>query len=84
MKELSKAYMAENEELKKFKASVEDTQKEFAIAQTIRDLSAKVILPEDAKTEMIENAEKYSLANLDEWKTYCKAKSFDFAPRIRK
>lgn len=79
MAEENKAYMAENEELKKFKASVEESQKTFAVEQTIRELEEKVIIPEEAKEEMLAEAEKYSYANIEEWKTLCKAKSFDFA-----
>lgn len=75
------AYMAENEELKKFKADVEAQQKAFAVKQTIEELSQKVVLTSEAKEEMALEAERYSLDKLDEWKTYCKAKSFDFSVR---
>lgn len=79
MAEDSKVYMAENEELRKFKADVEMSQKQFAVEQTIRELSEKVIIPDEAKAEMIEEAGKYSFADIEAWKTYCKAKSFEFA-----
>lgn len=75
----SKAYMADNEELKKFKADIEESRKEFAVNQTLRELSEKVIIPDEARLEMVREAENYSLENLDGWKTFCKAKSFDFA-----
>ena len=77
----SKVYMAENEELKKFKAEVETNQKAFAVEQMIQELSEKVIIPDEAKAEMIEEATKYTFAQLDEWRTYCKAKSFEFADK---
>jgi hypothetical protein len=79
MSEKNKMYMAENEELKKFKASIEETQKKFTVEQTIKELSEKVIIPDESKEEMIKEAEKYSLDTIEQWKTYCKAKSFDFA-----
>lgn len=82
MAEDSKAYMAENEELKKFKADVEEKQKMFAVEFTLKELSEKVIIPADARDEMLAEAEKYTYAELDEWKTFCKAKSFDFAVKV--
>jgi hypothetical protein len=75
----SKAYMSENEELKKFKAELESQQKEFTVNQTLKELFASVQLPEDIKLEMKTEAEKYSLGNIEAWKNYCKAKSYDFA-----
>ena len=81
MTEDSKVYMAENEELKKFKSNIEESQKSFAVEQTIRELEEKVIIPEEQKAEMIADAEKYSFSEIEEWKTLCKAKSFDFVAR---
>lgn len=81
MTEDSKVYMAENEELRKFKMSIEESQKAFTIEQTIRELEEKVIIPEDKKDEMIAEAESYSFSQIEEWKTLCKAKSFDFVAR---
>lgn len=79
MAEDNKTYMAELENLKKFKTDLEESQKKFAVEETIRVLSEKVIIPDEAKEEMIAEAEKYSFDKIEEWKTYCKAKSFDFA-----
>lgn len=79
MAEDSKVYMAENESLKKFKAEVEEQQKNFAVETTLKELSDKVVIPAEAKEEMIEEAKKYSFSNIESWKTYCKAKSFEFA-----
>lgn len=75
----AEVYMAENEELKKFKADMEEKQKMFAVETTIKELSDKVVIPAEAKAEMLAEAEKYSFANIESWKTYCKAKSFDFS-----
>lgn len=82
MAEEKKAYMAENEELKKFKAELEGQQKEFAINETLKELSASVYLPDDVKIEMRADAANYTLANMEAWKNSCKAKSFDFAIRM--
>lgn len=79
MSEDSKTYMAENEALRKFKADVEMSQKAFAVDNTLRELSEKVEIPSDIRDEMVREAEKYSFSTLEDWKTYCKAKSFDFA-----
>lgn len=79
MAEDSKVYMEENEQLKKFKADVDGQQKEFAIQSTLKELSEKVVIPSEARDEMVAEAEKYSFSNIEAWKTYCKAKSFDFA-----
>lgn len=84
MAEDNKAYMAENEELKKFKAELEGQQKAFAINETLAELTASVYLPEDVKAEMKADAANYTLANLEEWKNACKAKSFDFAIKMPK
>ena len=72
-------YKKDLDELHKFKADVEKSQKEFAVEQTLRELSDKVIIPEDAREKMVQEAEKYSLEDLEGWKNYCKALSFDFA-----
>ncbi len=79
MAEESKVYMSEIENLKKFKAEIEESQKKFAVEETIRVLAEKVVIPDEAKEEMIAEAEKYSFDKIEDWKTYCKAKSFDFA-----
>jgi len=78
------AYKTENEELKKFKQNIEESQKAFAVEQTIRELEEKVIIPEDKKSEMIAEAENYSYSDIEAWKTACKAKSFDFVARESK
>jgi hypothetical protein len=75
----NKVYMEENESLKKFKASMETAQKEFEVKKTLEELCAKVEIPAEAKEEMAAEAEKFALSDLEAWKTYCKAKSFDFS-----
>lgn len=75
----SEVYMAENEELKKFKVDRENEEKKFAVEDTLRILSEKVEITDDVLAEMRTESEKFSLQELEGWKNYCKAKSFDFA-----
>lgn len=79
MAEKEKAYMGELEGLRKFKMDMEAQQKAFEVEKTLAELAEKVQLPSDAKEEMAAEAEKYSFAELEGWRTYCKAKSFEFA-----
>ena len=79
-----KVYATENEELKKFKTNVEESQKLFTVEQTIRELEEKVIIPEEVKAEMLADAANYAFSDIEQWKTLCKAKSFDFAVRESK
>ena len=65
--------------LKEFKAGVEAQQKQFAIQQTLLELAERVIIPDEARVEMLADAEKFSIEEIDVWKNNCKAKSFDFA-----
>ena len=75
----AEVYMAENTELKKFKADTESQQKEFAVQETMRELSEKANLPDDVRDEIVAEAAKHTLENIDQWKNFAKAKSFDFA-----
>jgi hypothetical protein len=79
MSEASKVTMADNEELKKFKADFEAQQKAFEVEKTLKELGDKVVLSAEAKEEMMAEAEKFSLAEISTWVTNCKAKSFEFA-----
>jgi hypothetical protein len=73
------AYMAENEELKKFKADEMIKQKFAEVDTFLAEMAGKVVIPEESMGEFRANAEKFSLDQLDAWKNECKAKSFDFA-----
>lgn len=81
MAEEKKVSDEEMSALKEFKASVEAQQKQFAIEETLSELDKKVIIPEDARTEMVKDADNYTFSNIDIWKNNCKAKSFDFTVR---
>jgi len=81
MAEESQAYMAENEELKAYKASIEEEQK-FARVQTfLVDLGNKVVVPEETMTEFSENSNNFTIEEIHVWEAECKAKSFDFVVR---
>jgi hypothetical protein len=73
------AYMAENAELKKFKADYDAKQKEFAVSDTIKTLAAKFAIPQATVDDMVAEAEKVDFANIDSWKNSVKAKCVDFA-----
>lgn len=84
MAETMKACMAENEELRKFKAAVDGEKKEFAVSSTLNDLCGKFAIPEDVVKEMKDSAEKFTFATIDEWKNSVKAKAVDFAVITKK
>ena len=84
MAEAKKAADEEMSALKEFKASVEEQQKKFAVEQTLRDLGEKFTIPDDARTAMIEDSEKYIFANINVWQNNTKAKCVDFAVKVPK
>jgi len=79
VKEENKTYMEENEQLKKYKASIEEQQKFARIDEVLVELGERVVIPEESLEEFRASAEKYSFENLNIWETECKAKSFDFS-----
>jgi hypothetical protein len=83
MEEDGKAYMAENETLKKFKADIEEKKKEFAIEETLHSILENSIVPEEKISEMRSESKNFSLDDLDAWKNSCKAIAFDF-PKVEK
>lgn len=71
-------------ELEKFKADVEGQQKMAEVEKTLGEMAEKVVIPEEAMSEMRASADKFSFEQLDAWKNECKAKSFDFAVKDKK
>ena len=69
--------------LKEFKAGIEAQQKQFAVDQTFRELDEKVVIPDDSRKAMVEDAEKYSFAEINIWQNNCKATAFNFALKIK-
>jgi len=81
MAEESKSYMAENEELKAYKASIEEERKFARVQAFLVDLGNRVVIPEETMTEFSENSNNFAIEELHVWEADCKAKSFDFAVR---
>ena len=77
----AKAYMAENEELKKEKMAQEEKEKDFAVDEFLLELSEKVEIPEEKHFEMKEKSKSISFAELDGWKNECKVMAFDFTKK---
>jgi len=84
MAEESKSYMAENEELKAYKASIEEERKFARVQAFLVDLGDKVVVPEETMTEFSENSNNFSIEEIHVWEAECKAKSFDFVVRSSK
>lgn len=79
MSAFAKACMAETEELKKFKASVEEEKKQFAVDVTITELCEKFSIPEDVVAEMKNSSKDFSFDKINDWKNSVKARAVDFA-----
>jgi len=84
IEEENKAYMAENEELKKFKADVEMGQFTFAVDQTLKEIADKVEIPTDNLNALREESKKFDLSTLDAWSNIAKAEAFGFALKENK
>lgn len=69
----------ENSKLSEFKTTTETKMKAFEVEKTLKELSEKVLIPDDVREELKAEADKYEFSNIEAWKTFCKAKSFDFA-----
>lgn len=72
--------MAENTQLKEFKASIEKQNKEFSIEATLKEVIS--ILPSEEIDACRLSAEKFSLDEIDIWKNEVKAKAFNFSKGI--
>lgn len=79
IKEEQKAYMAENEELKKFKADTEAAQFGFEISKTMAEV--KEDLPKEEFEALQEKAKEFSISNVDGWKNLVYAKTYEFAKK---
>lgn len=64
----NKVYLAENEDLKKRFAEQEEKEKEMAVSDFMKDMSAKVEMSDEQANEMKEKAKEYSFAQIDAWK----------------
>jgi hypothetical protein len=73
----AKAYMAENEELRKFKAGFEEKQFKLEVDSTLKDLEE--CLPEKEMDALRMESEKFSLETIEGWKNAARAKAFLFS-----
>ena len=76
-----KAYMSENERLLKAEHEAQEAKKAFAVKETLDELESKVVFPEGVRDALEKKAEEYSISDIDNWKIYCKAVSFDFVAK---
>lgn len=72
-------YMAENEELKKFKSDIESKQFEYEVAYTLKEVEGE--MPKEEMYDLKEQAKNFTLENIDGWKNAVKAKAFSFAKK---
>ena len=84
MKEKNEVYMSENADMKQKFAEQEEKEKNFAVETFLKELSEKVVVPEDKFAEMKEKSKEFSLSTIDGWKNHCKAFSFDFEKKSTK
>jgi hypothetical protein len=77
MLEAQKVYLAENEELKKFKSSVEEAKFSFEVENTLNEISTYV--PKEEIEKAKEESKNFSLENIDAWKNSVKAMAFTFS-----
>ena len=77
--EEKKAYMAENEQLKKFKAEEEQKQFKFAVDSTLKSIEEKTQIPADELESLREKSKEFTIYTLDAWTNLAKARGLDFA-----
>ena len=75
--------MSENERLLKAEREAEEAKKAFAVKETLDELESKVVFPEGVRDALEKKAEEYSISDIDNWKIYCKAVSFDFVAKTK-
>lgn len=80
----SKAYMAENEELKKFKAEKEQEQFAFAVDSTLKEIEDKVEISQEELDVLRLKSKEFSMKTIDAWRNLAKARALDFAVKEKK
>ena len=71
----------ENKNLKSFKYEIQKEQFDFAIKSTMKDIEEHSTMPQDKKDFLFEEAKKFSLDNIDEWRNLARAEAFSFATK---
>lgn len=82
VEEQNKAYMAENESLKSFKAQYEQREFNFAVERVLSEVSN--IMPVAKIQEQREDALNFDLSSLDAWENKTKAIAFSYAKDVKK
>ena len=77
--ETNKDFASSNEELQKFKDTIEKERFEFEINAALKELQDAVEIPEKVIEEMREKSSEYDLATIDAWRNNCKAQAFAYA-----
>jgi len=77
MEEKMAVYMAENEDLKKFKADIEANQMMATIEYTLSEVMES--MPKEKMEELREEAKTFSADNLNIWVNKVKAEAFSFS-----
>lgn len=80
MKDDMDVYMKENEELKTYKADIEEQNKNFEVEATLKEVMS--ILPEEELEACRTSAKEFSLENIGVWKNEVQAKAFKFSKGI--
>lgn len=70
-------FAQENEELKKFKAQIEEQQMKYQIDLTMKEVEPD--MPKEEYEAALEDSKNFSLQNIDVWKNKVLAKAFTFA-----
>lgn len=75
----SEAYMAELEDLRKYKKGKEEADFNFAVDSTLKEIETKTEITKSELETLREKSKEFSLENIDVWKNLAKAKGLDFA-----
>ena len=73
------SYMAENEDLKKYKKEKEDEQFNFSVDSILKKIEEKTEIPKDELNALKEKSKEFSLENISVWENLAKARALDFA-----
>ena len=73
------SYMAENEDLKKYKKEKEDEQFNFSVDSILKKIEEKTEIPKDELSSLKEKSKEFSLENISVWENLAKARALDFA-----
>jgi len=79
LSESNKEFASSNEELQKFKNTIEEERFSFEVDAALKELQETVDIPEKAIKEMREKSLEYTLETIDGWKNDCKAQAFSYA-----